>query len=217
MKNHPITAGIALATMLGGLAALTVWQMTERPSSNGHGDQGASSNGHSSHRGSPPSKEEASASREPANNKEARELVRQIRQAVQMGKAGDLAQAEAALKLLTEQHPNEVLVWMNYGVALSGQEQYDDALTAFERVLSIRPETWAAYAEIATIHLLRNDHDLALRVLEQIPPGKGRLAERLFRDPVWKGVDDPRFEELQEKHGGAPETSLHIDDVTARP
>lgn len=190
MKNHPIAAAVALLVMVGGLVALTVTQMRDAPTEQ-------------------PEPEDTS--------EEAKALTRELREAVQLGMQGRVADAESALSLLAERYPREPLVLLNYGVALSGNEKYDEALSVFDRVLDLRPDTWAAYGEIATIHLLREDLDAAFEALDRVPPGEGRLAERLYKDPVWRQVDDPRFEKIRRRHREVPETSLHIDDVTAKP
>jgi hypothetical protein len=196
MKNHPIAASVAFLVMISALGALTVSQMMGR-SGSGHGETAADS----------PS--------EPTV--EAKQLARDIRAAVRHGMEGRLEQAESELAVLVDAHPSEPLVWMNYGVALSARQKYDEAEDAFERVLELRPETWSAHAELATIHLLTGELDEAIEALEVIPPGEGRLAERLHRDPIWRKVDDPRVEKLRRQHREIPETSLHADDVTAEP
>lgn len=192
MNNHPIAASVAFLTMVSALAALTVSQM------------GGKSHDHADHETEAPSRE-------------ARELTRAIRAAVQHGIEGRLERADAELAALAEAHPDEPLVWMNYGVALSAREKFAEAEAAFRRVLELRPETWSAHAELATIHLLTGDLDAAIAELEPIPAGEARLAERLHRDPVWRKVDDPRLEKLRRTHREIPETSLHADDVTAEP
>lgn len=189
MKDHPVAAIIALSVMLGGLGAFAAANV-RRPVE--------------------------SPSPEPAEAR-ADALSRALRAAVQEGIEGRIDQAEIQLAELARAHPGEVLVWMNYGVALSGQGKYDEALGAFDRALELKPDAWAAYGEIATIHRLRGEDDRALDTLEKVPAGEGRLAERLHRDPIWRGLRDARLDALREKHGGAPETSVHIEDVTARP
>ena len=196
MKNHPIAASVAFLVMTSALGALAVSRMTAQSGAAHHDD--------ANHSPSEPSAE-------------AKQLTQHIRAAVRHGMEGRLEQAEVELAELAEEHPSEPLVWMNYGVALSAREKYEKAEAAFERALELRPETWSAHAELATIHLLTGELDEAIAELEVIPPGEGRLAERLHRDPVWRKVDDPRVEKLRRKHGEIPETSIHVDDVTAQP
>lgn len=194
MKNHPLAAAVFAATMFIAIGWLAVSKTRENLESAA----------------------EAEAA-ERAMSPEAKELVRRIREAVQLGTEGELERAEERLAELADQYPNEALVWMNYGVALSGQEKFDPAIEAFERVLALRPRAWAAYGELATIHRLRDEIDEALTLLEKVPPGEGRVAERLFRDPIWRSVDDPRMEKLRRRHREVPETSIHVEDVTAKP
>jgi len=192
MKKHPIEAALFLILMFSAIGALAVSQLSAASEVD----------------------EESPAEKTP---NEAQKLTERIRAAVQHGIEGRLSRAQEELRQLAEEYPNEVLVWMNYGVALSGRNEYDAALDAFRRALELRPETWAAYGEIATIHRIRGDLGRAFDALEKIPPGKGRLAERLHRDPGWRDLDDPRLEKIRREHREIPETSLHIDDVTANP
>jgi len=187
MKTHPIAAAVAFTVMVSGIVALAVTKLSER-----------ADGGHAS---SPPEKQ----------------LNQALRAAVQHGMEGRLDRAEAELSALAEAHPEDALVWLNYGVALSGREKYEAAEDAFQRVLKLEPEAWAAHAELATIYLLTERLDAAVEQLKMVPSGEGRVAERLHRDPVWLGVDDPRVDELRSKHAEVPETSLHVDDVTAKP
>ncbi len=137
--------------------------------------------------------------------------------AIEMGVEGDLLAARQALERLVETYPQEPAAWMNYGVVLSGSGDHDRARKAFNEVQRLDPSAWSAQAEVATIALIEGDMEEALDLMEAIPAGEGRVAERLRVDPLWNRLENPRVRLLRIKHDLIPETSQRIDDVTVRP
>ena len=77
-----------------------------------------------------------------------------------MAKAAEEFRAVAALD-------GDFLSFYNLGYVLVEIERYDDALLAFERCLSLRPDDAAAHFEVGYILLLRGEHDRALTHLQQ--------------------------------------------------
>lgn len=186
MNNHPITATLAAAVLIGGLATLVVAGVR-------NGSRAAEGPAHSQ------------------EEDERESLKRSFRTANILGRQGRFEEAKDLLRTLLENHPEEPGLWFNYGVALSALERYDEAEQAFEKTRELEPTNWDVLAELAALRKLQGQLDEALTLLEQIPQGEGRMAHRLRNDPLWTEVEDPRMDALVEKHVFA-ETSVRAKE-----
>lgn len=108
--------------------------------------------------------------------------------------------------------PTNVDALFNLGIALVAQDKNDEADATFAKLLSVKPEDWDAVAERAGLAMRRatktssvadpKEVDVALGMLGSIPVGKGNIAERLVRDPLWADlIGDERLIKLFDKHG----------------
>jgi tetratricopeptide (TPR) repeat protein len=130
------------------------------------------------------------------------DLEAQIIEAVGLGEAGQVEEAAIRLAKITDEHPDNVDALFNYGVALTGLEQYDEADRVFRRVLELDPKDYDVVAERASLKIDQDKVDEAIQIAGTIPRGEGRMPLRLDHDPRWAGLrDDPRVMELRKKHG----------------
>ena len=142
-----------------------------------------------------------------------------MRDAIMLGRQGDLGGAEHALATLAEKYPDHGAIWYNLGIARMGLENTDGAIEAFDKAVEVDPEDWDAVAELATLALEKGEASVGFDKLETIPPGQGRMQARLLRDPRWKDhAEAPRMKALRTKHGipePAPEEPTAEPEATA--
>ncbi|MCK6548476.1 tetratricopeptide repeat protein [Myxococcota bacterium] len=136
-----------------------------------------------------------------------------IREALAAGETEQFGKAEALLREVLEKQPSNIDALFNLGIALVAQDKNDDADATFQKVLAVKPDDWDAVAERAglakrratktsTTTLDPKELDAALGLLESIPAGKGNVAERLVRDPLWADlIGHERLIKLFDKHG----------------
>ncbi|MBK8012461.1 MAG: hypothetical protein IPK13_14010 [Deltaproteobacteria bacterium] len=114
---------------------------------------------------------------------------------------------EKALSELLREHPENPTILLNLGILQGAQGQIDEAEASFSKVRGLDPQDYDALAELAAIAQLKGKTEAALDLLETIPPGKGRMVDRLRRDPNWIGLrSHPRMKALYEKHGLRPQS-----------
>jgi tetratricopeptide (TPR) repeat protein len=67
--------------------------------------------------------------------------------------------------------------WNNYGIALLNQQQYSQAIRAFEQVVKLRPDYPDAYTNVALANFRNENYDAAMESLNkalQLAPGDAR-------------------------------------------
>jgi Flp pilus assembly protein TadD len=72
---------------------------------------------------------------------------------------------------------NEWMRWNNYGIALLNQQQYSQAIQAFEQVVKLRPEYPDAYTNVALANFRNENYDAAMESLNkalELAPGDAR-------------------------------------------
>ena len=140
--------------------------------------------------------------------KEEREEVREVlRTAVEQGQRGRFKEAISVLQEATGPYGRYSAIWLNLGIAQRATGDLESAAHSFEEALKANPNDWDAIAERATVQKLRGSEADALASLERIPPGHGRVRERLEVDPAWgEAKDAERLEALRQKHQSADPT-----------
>jgi tetratricopeptide (TPR) repeat protein len=94
-------------------------------------------------------------------------------------------------------------VSLNLGLAYKGLELYEQADAQFQRVLAEDPQDWDAVAERATLLKIKGEEGKAFELMETVPEGQGRMAERLEGDSDWAEAGDiDRLDKLRRRHGG---------------
>ena len=77
----------------------------------------------------------------------------------------------------SEPDKNEWMRWNNYGIALLNQQQYSQAIRAFEQVVKLRPDYPDAYTNVALANFRNENYDAAMEALNQalrLAPGDAR-------------------------------------------
>jgi len=72
---------------------------------------------------------------------------------------------------------NEWMRWNNYGIALLNQQQYSQAIHAFEHVVKLRPDYADAYTNVALANFRNENYDAAMESLSkalELAPGDAR-------------------------------------------
>lgn len=72
-----------------------------------------------------------------------------------------------ALRQLREQQPDDVMTLLALGFALRMDEQYDEAVQTYQRVIELAPQLPDGYAGIGMVALVRNDRESAQQWLRQ--------------------------------------------------
>ncbi|MCB9654549.1 MAG: tetratricopeptide repeat protein [Deltaproteobacteria bacterium] len=180
MSRHWVAMGVFLLGAVAGIGSLARWGIMR-----GGEQEAASTHGDAPSRGEAPS------------------LGAQV--AAVLGGRHDPAEfpkMEQALLRLAREHPDNTTILLNLGILQGAQGRIEDAEASFSKVRDLDPEDYDAIAELAAIAELKGQTETALELLEKIPPQKGRMVDRLRRDPNWVGLrDHPRMKALYEKHG----------------
>lgn len=77
----------------------------------------------------------------------------------------------------TDPDKNEWMRWNNYGIALLNQQQYSQAIQAFQQVVKLRPEYPDAYTNVALANFRNENYDAAMESLNkalELAPGDAR-------------------------------------------
>ncbi|HET9742125.1 MAG TPA: tetratricopeptide repeat protein [Terriglobales bacterium] len=77
----------------------------------------------------------------------------------------------------TELDKNEWMRWNNYGIALLNEQQYSQAIQAFEQVVKLRPDYADGYTNVALANFRNENYDAAMQSLNkalEIAPGDAR-------------------------------------------
>jgi len=77
----------------------------------------------------------------------------------------------------TDADKNEWMRWNNYGIALLNQQQYAQAIRAFEQVVKLRPDYPDAYTNVALANFRNENYDAAMESLNkalELAPGDAR-------------------------------------------
>lgn len=86
---------------------------------------------------------------------------------------GKWNKAERVLSRAAQLHPDNVLIWINLGAAhlgrleLSGPQQQERAIRAYERALELDPQTPNVHYHLGLIYKDRGDLDRAVAAFEQ--------------------------------------------------
>lgn len=139
---------------------------------------------------------------------ESETLLRDLRHAVALGESGDFMKAYAELSALSKRYPESPNVWLNLGIAHLTLNQLDAAEKAFQYTVELSPDDYDAWAELGGVSVRRKKLEEAFDIFNKIPPGQGRMSERLRKDPVLLELEsDGRFQALLLKHGLASSVS----------
>lgn len=128
--------------------------------------------------------------------------------------AGDVQGAHRILERLVKSERSNPEIWFNFGSALRRLSRLDDALTAFEKVLSLEPQNIAAVLEKGAIQEERGAMRAAAvtyrNALQMIPPG--------HNTPQWMDQPLRHARDVVEQNNRALETFVEegIGEIRAK-
>lgn len=116
-----------------------------------------------------PSEEELKQQQEVIKqNEKIKGLNAKLTQARELEKAGNYDQAIAILQEATTSDPTRDLVWAYLGDAYVGYKKYPDAVTAFEKAVSLKPDSALYHTALANAYNKAGQPDKAIAEYNQV-------------------------------------------------